>query len=189
MAASPAAATTMTPADCSEGATSPATTDVPADMRCRYAYKECRFVRSQRKNGKLHSLCELHRRKANSVQKLYAMKRRNTPTESARNRQTANNNINAPLGRSPMLPSSMKMESSHLYPPTHHYYPSPQHHHRHPEEAVDDDTYQRLMEIKQRIQDAWERRSFPPSADGPVDCYPSSPPAAYRLPSMYAAQY
>ncbi|KAF0698920.1 Aste57867_10484 [Aphanomyces stellatus] len=46
------------------------------EMKCRYAYKNCPNARTHKENGELHSLCEFHRDKANSVQKIYARKRR-----------------------------------------------------------------------------------------------------------------
>ncbi|CAK4654845.1 hypothetical protein LEN26_011783 [Aphanomyces euteiches] len=111
---------------------------VPTDLRCRYAYKECKHPRSQRKNGKLHSLCEFHRRKANSVQKQYAMKRRNM------NSQTPN--------------TSRQAETVSIKQDTHDIvYPRGM---GSGGISVDEETYYRLLEIKQRIQDAWERRVY-----------------------------
>ncbi|KAF0690252.1 Aste57867_18349 [Aphanomyces stellatus] len=146
---------------------------VPSDLRCRYAYKECKHERSQRKNGKLHSLCEFHRRKANSVQKLYAMKRRNNGDGAAR----------PPRQGHAISPTRKSAAST-----THNAAPAAHHHHtmsflnhgsqyahfrdvspRSPtgESVVlmnptsfDDDTYYRLVEIKRRIHDAWERRAY-----------------------------
>ncbi|ETV77494.1 hypothetical protein H257_08904 [Aphanomyces astaci] len=46
------------------------------DQRCKYPYKACFHPRSMKKDGEAHSLCEFHRTKANSIQKIYATKRR-----------------------------------------------------------------------------------------------------------------
>ncbi|ETV96517.1 hypothetical protein H310_10236 [Aphanomyces invadans] len=46
------------------------------DQRCKYPYKACFHPRSIKKDGEAHSLCEFHRKKANSIQKIYATKRR-----------------------------------------------------------------------------------------------------------------
>ncbi|ETV90948.1 hypothetical protein H310_14362 [Aphanomyces invadans] len=46
------------------------------DTKCRYAYKNCHNPRTLKDNGDLHSLCALHRDRANLVQKAYARKRR-----------------------------------------------------------------------------------------------------------------
>ncbi|KAF0720708.1 Aste57867_133 [Aphanomyces stellatus] len=43
---------------------------------CKYAYKQCYNVRSAKRDGELHRLCDYHREKANSMQKTYATKRR-----------------------------------------------------------------------------------------------------------------
>ncbi|RLN99937.1 hypothetical protein DYB28_004149 [Aphanomyces astaci] len=48
----------------------------PLDLQCQYAYKTCTNPRTQKKDGDIHKLCALHRDKANSVQKIYAAKRR-----------------------------------------------------------------------------------------------------------------
>ncbi|KAG9404829.1 hypothetical protein AC1031_005037 [Aphanomyces cochlioides] len=131
---------TMTAAPFTDAASSSPPIAVPTDLRCRYAYKECKHPRSQRKNGKLHSLCEFHRRKANSVQKQYAMKRRNM------NNQTPNT-------------SSMRQaETVSIKQDTHDVvYPRAT---VNGGISVDEETYYRLLEIKQRIQDAWERRLY-----------------------------
>ncbi|KAF0720716.1 Aste57867_141 [Aphanomyces stellatus] len=47
-----------------------------ADMQCKYAYKECYNMRTFKRDGDLHRLCEYHRNKANALQKIYATKRR-----------------------------------------------------------------------------------------------------------------
>ncbi|OQR99571.1 hypothetical protein THRCLA_06457 [Thraustotheca clavata] len=45
-------------------------------LRCTYAYKSCKNLRTYRNDGILHTLCEYHRNKANKIQKTYATKRR-----------------------------------------------------------------------------------------------------------------
>ncbi|CAK4067580.1 unnamed protein product [Aphanomyces euteiches] len=45
-------------------------------MQCRYAYKECFNLRTYKRDGSLHRYCELHRDKANALQRVYATKRR-----------------------------------------------------------------------------------------------------------------
>ncbi|KAF0724276.1 hypothetical protein Ae201684P_003143 [Aphanomyces euteiches] len=47
-----------------------------ATMQCKYAYKQCMNSRTYKRDGELHRLCDYHRRKANSLQKIYATKRR-----------------------------------------------------------------------------------------------------------------
>ncbi|ETV99129.1 hypothetical protein H310_08538 [Aphanomyces invadans] len=47
-----------------------------SDMQCKYAYKECYNLRTLRRDGGIHRLCEFHRSKANALQKAYATKRR-----------------------------------------------------------------------------------------------------------------
>ncbi|KAF0720408.1 Aste57867_338 [Aphanomyces stellatus] len=54
----------------------PPTLHARDDMRCKYPYKACFHPRSIKKDGEAHSLCEFHRKKANSIQKIYATKRR-----------------------------------------------------------------------------------------------------------------
>ncbi|CAK4674448.1 hypothetical protein LEN26_013898 [Aphanomyces euteiches] len=54
------------------------------DMQCRYAYKECTNMRTFKRDGQLHRLCELHRSKANALQKVYATKRRRELREQKR---------------------------------------------------------------------------------------------------------
>ncbi|KAG9400477.1 hypothetical protein AC1031_010696 [Aphanomyces cochlioides] len=54
------------------------------DMQCRYAYKECTNLRTLKRDGQLHRLCELHRSKANALQKVYATKRRRELREQKR---------------------------------------------------------------------------------------------------------
>ncbi|KAF0720407.1 Aste57867_337 [Aphanomyces stellatus] len=46
------------------------------DLYCHYAYSTCSNLRTRKKDGDLHTLCEFHRAKANSIQKVYATKRR-----------------------------------------------------------------------------------------------------------------
>ncbi|KAF0712718.1 Aste57867_4704 [Aphanomyces stellatus] len=43
---------------------------------CKYTYKKCTNVRSRKRDGSLHRLCDDHRAKANALQKSYAAKRR-----------------------------------------------------------------------------------------------------------------
>ncbi|CAK4635671.1 hypothetical protein LEN26_017504 [Aphanomyces euteiches] len=43
---------------------------------CKYAYKKCPNVRATKKDGSLHTLCEYHRSKTNTVQKQYNFKKR-----------------------------------------------------------------------------------------------------------------
>ncbi|KDO22792.1 hypothetical protein SPRG_11551 [Saprolegnia parasitica CBS 223.65] len=45
-------------------------------LLCQYTYKPCSNPRSVKKNGSLHSFCEDHRRKANAIQKAYALNKR-----------------------------------------------------------------------------------------------------------------
>ncbi|KDO34002.1 hypothetical protein SPRG_01276 [Saprolegnia parasitica CBS 223.65] len=49
---------------------------VEEESTCKYVYKKCLNARTTKKNGHLHSLCEYHRAKANSIQKAYATKKR-----------------------------------------------------------------------------------------------------------------
>ncbi|KDO19416.1 hypothetical protein SPRG_15496 [Saprolegnia parasitica CBS 223.65] len=60
------------------GSPHPAASATPfaGNTKCRYAYKDCQNVRSSKQNGDLHTLCEFHRSKANTIQKLYARKKR-----------------------------------------------------------------------------------------------------------------
>ena len=46
------------------------------NTKCRYVYKDCQNARSYKRNGEMHTLCEFHRAKANTIQKLYARKKR-----------------------------------------------------------------------------------------------------------------
>ncbi|KAF0684521.1 Aste57867_23520 [Aphanomyces stellatus] len=48
----------------------------PRDDTCTYIYKCCSNPRSTKKNGALHLLCEYHRRRANSVQVSYMLKKK-----------------------------------------------------------------------------------------------------------------
>ncbi|KAG9400475.1 hypothetical protein AC1031_010694 [Aphanomyces cochlioides] len=52
------------------------TTTTMSDLQCKYAYKECPNMRTYKRDGELHRLCEYHRNKANALQKIYATKRR-----------------------------------------------------------------------------------------------------------------
>ncbi|OQR88759.1 hypothetical protein ACHHYP_06651 [Achlya hypogyna] len=56
-------------------------TIVPSDLKCKYAYKACNNVRSLKKDGDHHTLCDYHRAKANSIQRIYATKRRQEKRE------------------------------------------------------------------------------------------------------------
>ncbi|KDO21289.1 hypothetical protein SPRG_13588 [Saprolegnia parasitica CBS 223.65] len=49
--------------------------------QCQYTYKPCFERRATKRNGELHSLCEMHRNKANALQRAYAKKDRDA-TES-----------------------------------------------------------------------------------------------------------
>ncbi|OQR92701.1 hypothetical protein ACHHYP_03320 [Achlya hypogyna] len=49
------------------------------ELKCKYAFKNCTNVRSQKRTGGLHTLCEFHRQKANEIQKAYAQKKRQNP--------------------------------------------------------------------------------------------------------------
>ncbi|KAF0698915.1 Aste57867_10479 [Aphanomyces stellatus] len=56
---------------------SPATSPDNDDHRhCKYVYKQCTNLRTYKRDGDLHRLCEFHRNKANALQKVYATKRR-----------------------------------------------------------------------------------------------------------------
>ncbi|KAF0712001.1 hypothetical protein AaE_012160, partial [Aphanomyces astaci] len=44
--------------------------------KCRYAYKNCPNQRTVKDNGDMHSLCAVHRDRANVVQRNYARRRR-----------------------------------------------------------------------------------------------------------------
>ncbi|ETV90946.1 hypothetical protein H310_14360 [Aphanomyces invadans] len=46
------------------------------DRTCKYVYKTCSNLRTFKRDGSLHRLCEYHRAKANALQKVYATKRR-----------------------------------------------------------------------------------------------------------------
>ncbi|EQC40205.1 hypothetical protein SDRG_02853 [Saprolegnia diclina VS20] len=43
---------------------------------CQYTYKVCTNIRSTKRNGSLHLLCDYHRKKANAIQRAYANKKR-----------------------------------------------------------------------------------------------------------------
>ncbi|KDO19058.1 hypothetical protein SPRG_15012 [Saprolegnia parasitica CBS 223.65] len=55
--------------------------NVPTELQCKYAYKACTNVRSLKKDGDHHTLCDYHRNKANSIQRTYATKRRQEKRE------------------------------------------------------------------------------------------------------------
>ncbi|KDO25625.1 hypothetical protein SPRG_08924 [Saprolegnia parasitica CBS 223.65] len=141
--------------------TTSAPTDAPAafppDERCKYAYKECKERRSRRKNGKLHSLCDYHRKKANSVQKSYATKRRNM--------QQARAKAEPAFATPPPAPLTAYALPAPLLPRGYGVYHEPANDH-----AL------RLDEIKRRIQSAWERRHAPPGEPSSIYySYPSPP--------------
>ncbi|KDO24527.1 hypothetical protein SPRG_10342 [Saprolegnia parasitica CBS 223.65] len=60
-------------------ATAPPPHKSPYELKCKYAFKNCTNVRSQKRTGGLHTLCEFHRQKANEIQKAYAQKKRLNP--------------------------------------------------------------------------------------------------------------
>ncbi|ETV77055.1 hypothetical protein H257_08963 [Aphanomyces astaci] len=43
---------------------------------CKYSYKKCPNPRTIKRNGKLHTLCEYHRGKANTLQQGYAKRKK-----------------------------------------------------------------------------------------------------------------
>ncbi|OQR81953.1 hypothetical protein THRCLA_23266 [Thraustotheca clavata] len=43
---------------------------------CKYTYKPCMNPRTIKRNGELHTLCDYHRSKANTIQREYARKKR-----------------------------------------------------------------------------------------------------------------
>ncbi|ETV96158.1 hypothetical protein H310_10360 [Aphanomyces invadans] len=47
-----------------------------SDNVCKYSYKKCLNPRTTKRNGTLHSLCEFHRIKANTLQQIYAKKKK-----------------------------------------------------------------------------------------------------------------
>ncbi|ETV82016.1 hypothetical protein H257_05542 [Aphanomyces astaci] len=47
-----------------------------SDNVCKYSYKKCMNPRTTKRNGTLHSLCEFHRVKANTLQQIYAKKKK-----------------------------------------------------------------------------------------------------------------
>ncbi|OQR95498.1 hypothetical protein THRCLA_07807 [Thraustotheca clavata] len=125
----------------------------PPEERCKYAYKECKEQRSRRKNGKLHSLCDYHRKKANSVQKSYATKRRNMQQRNAAAAKIAGDSTRLPSTTS----SHVKKSYSTPPPPQSYAIPSPVLYAPEPP-TYDMEHAMRLEEIKRRIQAAWERR-------------------------------
>ncbi|KAF0691583.1 Aste57867_17228 [Aphanomyces stellatus] len=46
------------------------------DLTCKYSYKKCHHYRTTKRNGTLHTLCEYHRVKANTLQQVYAKKKK-----------------------------------------------------------------------------------------------------------------
>ncbi|KAF0720404.1 Aste57867_334 [Aphanomyces stellatus] len=63
---------------------------VPVRLQCQYAYKPCTNKRTVKRDGDVHKLCTYHRDRANSVQKIYATKRR----QRAREARECNNTTN-----------------------------------------------------------------------------------------------
>ncbi|OQR99473.1 hypothetical protein THRCLA_21832 [Thraustotheca clavata] len=51
-------------------------TTLPGALECQYSYKPCTNPRTTKRNGKLHLLCEYHRKKANAIQQAYTNKKR-----------------------------------------------------------------------------------------------------------------
>ncbi|KAF0699802.1 Aste57867_9643 [Aphanomyces stellatus] len=78
-------------------------------LTCKYIYKSCDSLRSTKKNGKLHSLCEYHRQKANMVQKAYARKKRNLSSEAP---------VYSPTMSSPVTVSEPLTKTQWLLEPT-----------------------------------------------------------------------
>ncbi|RLO03883.1 hypothetical protein DYB28_007481 [Aphanomyces astaci] len=56
--------------------TSLSTTNSIKDLSCKYSYKKCPNQRTTKRNGTLHTLCEYHRVKANTLQQVYAKKKK-----------------------------------------------------------------------------------------------------------------
>ncbi|KDO24532.1 hypothetical protein SPRG_10347 [Saprolegnia parasitica CBS 223.65] len=65
-----------TPMSSASSSPSPLCVAASFEDRCKYAFKRCPNARSAKRNGQLHSYCEFHRRRANSTQKTYAMKKK-----------------------------------------------------------------------------------------------------------------
>ncbi|CAK4347019.1 unnamed protein product [Aphanomyces euteiches] len=52
---------------------------------CKYSYKKCPNMRTTKRNGTLHSLCEFHRIKANTLQQVYAKKKKEAAQQASEN--------------------------------------------------------------------------------------------------------
>ncbi|CAK4819794.1 unnamed protein product [Aphanomyces euteiches] len=50
---------------------------------CKYSYKKCPNMRTTKRNGTLHSLCEFHRIKANTLQQVYAKKKKEAAQQAS----------------------------------------------------------------------------------------------------------
>ncbi|EQC40203.1 hypothetical protein SDRG_02851 [Saprolegnia diclina VS20] len=53
------------------------------DQLCQYSYKPCPNLRTTKRNGSLHLLCEFHRQKANAVQNTYAANKKRARSSPA----------------------------------------------------------------------------------------------------------
>ncbi|CAK4652273.1 hypothetical protein LEN26_013051 [Aphanomyces euteiches] len=60
----------------------------PPHLQCQYAYKTCTNPRTMKRDGHVHKLCAYHRSRANSVQKTYAIKRRQRTQELRQDKET-----------------------------------------------------------------------------------------------------
>jgi hypothetical protein len=58
-------------------------------LELKYAYRKCSNSRTTKQNGELHTLCDFHRSKANSVQKIYARRVRRMKSEMKKQLQRA----------------------------------------------------------------------------------------------------
>ncbi|KAF0720405.1 Aste57867_335 [Aphanomyces stellatus] len=67
----------------------------PLRLQCQYPYKTCTNIRAMKKDGDVHKLCALHRDRANSIQKIYATKRRHRMRELRKARGTPTRRIRA----------------------------------------------------------------------------------------------
>ncbi|OQR87171.1 hypothetical protein THRCLA_22929 [Thraustotheca clavata] len=56
-----------------------------SEFMCKYTYKPCTNPRSIKRNGNLHTLCEFHRNKANTIQREYARKKRSRKAKAKHN--------------------------------------------------------------------------------------------------------
>ncbi|KAF0691582.1 Aste57867_17227 [Aphanomyces stellatus] len=46
------------------------------NLKCKYSYRKCLNHRATKRDGTLHTLCEYHRVKANTLQQVYAKKKK-----------------------------------------------------------------------------------------------------------------